>query len=402
LIKSKAAKPTTIRNHNRSLVLQIIEREGRIFRADLAKLTRMSEPTVSAIIGDFLQKKLVKDSGLGESTSGRRPFMIEFNPGVGYVVGIDAGGTNIKLGISDLGGNFIFKKRFPSKMIGTGEAAIAGLADLILRTIAESKVKPAQIFGIGLAVPGITDPEQGTVAYSPAFQWHEIAVRPMLFQKLHLPVFIENDVNSAALAEKCWGVAKSFQDFVFISLGTGIGAGLILNGELHRGYQYAAGEIGYTIVDIHWLKHQETAGRLSFGCLESMAAAAGIVRRAKELGFTKAVTATKEKTATMVTEDVFDAAKQGEPIALQVIEEITDYLAAGIINIALIVSPQAVVLGGGIAGAGEILRDMLQRKVNAVSPIKPEILLSAMHADAGLIGAASLAVRKAKQRLIED
>jgi glucokinase len=257
-------------------------------------------------------------------------------------------------------------------------------------------MKPEQILGVGLAVPGITDPEQGMVAYSPAFQWHEIAVQTRLSQKLDLPVFIENDVNASALAEKFWGVAKTFQDFVFISIGTGIGAGLILNGELHRGYQYAAGEIGYTIVDINWLKNQEIPGRLSFGCLESLAAAAGIVERARELGFAKM------KQEDISAEAVFEAARQGEPLAVRVIEEMTDYLAAGIINIALIVSPQAVILGGGVAGAGDILLDMLRRKIYAASPIKPELLLSSMPADAGLTGAASLAVRKAKQKLIEN
>jgi glucokinase len=397
LIKSKAAKPVTIRNHNRSLILQTIEKKGRIFRADLAKLTQISEPTVSAIIENLLQKKLVRESGLGESKSGRKPVMIQFNPKAGFVIGIDAGGTYIKMGIADLGGRFIFKRRFLSNTIGLGETAIAGLANLVMQIIEESKIKPERILGLGLSVPGIADPEKGIVSFAPVFQWHEISISKILSQKLGMPVSIENDVNSAALAEKQWGVAQDFQDFVFVNIDTGIGAGLILNNELHGGYLNAAGEIGYTIVDISWLKHQANPESLTFGCLESLAGASGIVKRAQTLGFIKESDQPEE----LSVEEIFSAANQGDPIALKVVDEITDYLAVGMINAALIVSPQAIVLGGGIAGAGTILMESLQKKINAVSPIKPQILLSSMNTDAGLIGAASLAVRKAKQRLIE-
>jgi glucokinase len=401
LIKSKPAKQTTIRNHNRNLVLQTIEKEGRVFRADLAKMTRISEPTISSIIEDFLQKGLVRELGLGESTSGRRPVMIEFNPSAGYVIGIDAGGTNIKIGVADLGGQFIFKKRYSSKNVGSGETAITGLANLVLQVIEESKVKPEQILSVGLSVPGIVDPEKGTVSFAPAFQWHNHPVLQILSEQLGLPISIENDVNAAALAEKQWGVAKNFHDFVFISIGTGLGAGLVLNDELHRGYLNAAGEIGYTIVDINWIRRKENPENLSFGCLESLAAALGVIKRARELGFIKGGRQ-KEDREDFSTEDIFYAAKQGDPVAVQVIDEMTDYLAAGIINIALIVSPQAVVLGGGVAEAGKALLEPLREKISISSPIKPLILLSSMHADAGLIGSASLAVRKAKQNMIEN
>ncbi len=401
MLPTSPARQVTIRNHNRNLVLQVIEKKGQIFRADLSKITRISEPTISGIVESFIQKGLVRELGFGESLGGRKPVLIEFNPRVGYVVGIDAGGTDIKLGISDLGGKFVFKKNFRSRDIGAREAAVSELADLILQIIEESHLEKTKILGVGLSVPAITDPEKGMVSFAPAFQWHNIPLGPMLSQRLGLAVSIENDVNAAALAEKQWGIAKDFHDFVFISIGTGIGAGLILNGELHRGYHYAAGEIGYTIVDVDWVRRQENPENLLFGCLESIAAAPGIIKRAKALGFRK--TAAEERdNIEFSAEDIFHSARNGDPIALQVLDEVTDYLAAGVINIALVVSPQAIILGGGVAEAGNVLLEPLRTKIQMVSPIKPQILLSSKHSDAGLIGAASLAVLKAKQDLIKD
>ena len=308
------------------------------------------------------------------------------------VAAIDVGGTNLKMGLSDLAGKFVFIRKLPAREMGTGRAAVPRLANLARQMIQESGLPPGSITGIGLVVPGVTDPELGMVSLAPAFGWQNLPIRDLLRDELGTPVYVENDVNAAALAEKRWGVGREFHDFVFLSLGTGIGAGIILNGQLYRGHLHAAGEVGNVIIDFRWLKQEHDRSDLGFGCLESLAGALGIIRRAEELGgIGKWHHGAIEHTA----EDVFDAARAGEPVASRVLEEVTDYLAVGIVNIAVLISPEAVVLGGGVARAGETLLAPLRAKVARWSPVQPIILQSSFHAEPGLVGAASLAASHA-------
>ncbi len=308
------------------------------------------------------------------------------------VAGIDVGGTNVKMGLSDLAGNFVFRKTVPSRIMGTGDAAVPRLAGLARQMIRESGLPPGRIRGIGLVVPGVTDPELGVVSLAPAFGWEGLPIRDLLQSELCRPVYVENDVNAAALAEKQWGVGREFRDFVFLSLGTGIGAGIVLNGQLHRGHLHAAGEVGNAIVDLNWIKRRGDQPDMGFGCLESLAGAPGIVSRAEELGgISRWQCLAAERTA----EDIFDAARAGERVAVQVLDEVTDYLAVGIVNIAAIISPEAVVVGGGVARAGETLLAPLRAKVARWSPVRPSILQTSFHTEPGLAGAASLAASHA-------
>jgi Transcriptional regulator/sugar kinase len=401
LFKGKVANPSSIGFHNRDLVLQIIEKKGQVSRAELAKLTHLSEPTISAIIEGFLQKDLVREMGPGASVGGRKPVIIEFNPGVGYVIGIDAGGTWTKIGISDFGGKFILKEKISSKELGLGEKAVFELAKRVNQVIEKCGMEKKKILGVGIAVPGIADQDKGMVSFSPVFQWHGFPLVKMFFSELDLPVFIENDLNASAIAEKQWGLAQEYQDFVFLGVSRGIGAGLILNSELYHGHFYAAGEVGYMILGTDCLKQKESPEDLALGRLESMVAEAGVVKRAKELGFTiKKEEKFRDNIMGFSAEDVVKAARDNNEIALQVLDEITDYLASAIINITLVVNPQAVVIGSSIEGAGEILAELLRNKTASSFLVKPLILPSSMGTDAGLIGAASLAAQNIKQTLI--
>lgn len=320
--------------------------------------------------------------------------MIEFNPEAGFVVGVDAGGTNIKMGISDLNGRFRHKCKVPTRDLGFGAEAVPGIAGAVRELIAESGVPQEKVLAVGVAVPGVVDPETGEVSLSPQMGWDKIPLGKLLYEELAIPVVVENDVNAAALAEKHWGVGQDMNDFVFIAIGTGIGGGVIINGELYRGYSYAAGEVGYTITDLSWMKRENSEG---FGCLETFAAAQGILKRAIELWGTRAGGGAA---APATVEEVFDLARAGDEVAKRVVEEVADHLAAGIINISVVLNPQAVVIGGGIANAGDVLLDPVKERLQRISPIRPQLLLSKMRADTGLIGAASIACRAAKQNLL--
>ncbi|NPV53379.1 MAG: ROK family transcriptional regulator [Firmicutes bacterium] len=394
MVKLEPGTPATIRDNNRYLVLQVIERQGPVSRAELSRITQISEPTIYSIIDHLISKGLVREVGMGQSTGGRKPIMIEFNPEAGLVVGVDAGGTNIKMGISDLGGRFQHTRKIPTKELGFGAEVVPGIARAVRGLMAESGIPQEKVLAVGVAVPGVVHPETGEVSLSPQMGWVSIPFRRLLYEELAIPVVVENDVNAAALAEKHWGAGQDMSDFVFIAIGTGVGGGVIINGELYRGYSYAAGEVGYTITNLSWMKRESSEG---FGCLETFTAAHGILKRAAELWGTRAGGG---ETAPATVEEVFELARAGDEIARGLVEEVADHLAAGIINISVVLSPQAVVIGGGIANAGDVLLQPVKERLQRISPIRPQILLSKMGADTGLIGAASIACRTAKQGLL--
>lgn len=383
------ADQSTVRNENEKLVLHLIEQKGPLSRAELVKLTNISAPTISSIVEEFTDKGLINELEPGASSGGRKPIPLEFNSSLGYVIGIDVGGTNIEIGVADLKGDVKIRTTFSSKEIGKGEKAVDGLAKLANKIIKDSNINKKTILSCCIVVPGITNVKTGGVSLAPAYNWHNYPIKNLLTQKIGKPVYVENDVNAAAFVEKTMGKGKIYSDFIFISVGTGIGAGLIINNRLHRGYNYAAGEIGYIVVDIDWIKEQKNLKvNKNFGCLESLASASAIVNKAKQLNF--------KKNKIVSARDVIESAKNGNSKANQILDEITDYLASGIINASLVVSPQAVFLGGGIFEAGEIILRPIRKKVEKYSPLDIKIFASSFGQEASIKGAMSIAAYKAK------
>jgi len=253
-----------MRDINRSMVLETMEKEGHISRADISRLTKISSPTVSLIVEHFLNKGIVKEKGMGESSGGRKPTLIELNPNAGFVIGVDLGGTNMKLVLANLGGRIVKKVKGPTIHPSSNNKILNRLKGLIHSIIDDSNVDRDLILAIGIGVSGVTD-ESGRVSFAPALGWEDLPVRDLLREEFKIPVIVENDVNTAALGEKLFGVGRTVENFVFVAIGTGVGAGIIINGELYKGFASAAGEVGYLVMDNKYLKDY----RKGFGCLES-------------------------------------------------------------------------------------------------------------------------------------
>ena len=323
MARLKPGTPETIRTTNRYLALDTIEKQGPMSRAELSRITQISEPTIYSIIDYFISKDAVVEVGMGKSTGGRRPILLKFNPEAGFVVGIAIGGTNVKMSVSDLGTGLRHKHLIPMKNLGFGEDAISGIAEAVRRLISESGISKEKFLSVGVAVPGVVDPNTGELSLAPQIGWDKIAIGRRLHGELGMPVCVERNVNAAALAEMQWGVGREgIEDFVFISISTGIGAAIVSGGELYRGHSNSAGEIGYMITDLSWLKREKPEG---FGCLETFADTQGVLRMMSEQW---QAGGRDVSSAPQTVEEVFNLAKTGDEVALRVVEKVADHLAA--------------------------------------------------------------------------
>lgn len=395
----------SVRRHNLNLLLETIESQGPISRAGLSRVTGLSQPTVGAAIDVLVRSGLVRPVGTGESSGGRPPIMLEFNATHGFVVGIDLGGTNIKVGLTDLRGRVLcrIEEPTPKRQNGSPSAVTDAIFAAVQRAVDEAEVGWDRVLAIGVGAPGVTDPNTGTVSLAPAVGWEKAPVRRLLSERFRIPVRVDNDVNAAAMAEQAFGYGREYPNFVFVAIGTGIGAGVVINSQLYRGATYAAGELGYMVIDHSW----NPADVRDFGCLESMAAAPAIARWAQQVlpggmlegaGMSSSCATDTATVPASGPEALFKAAEQGYEPAKQAVAKIAGYLAAALTNVAVLLDPHAIILGGGISQAGDALLNPVMERMRQLSPVVPVLRFSALGADAGLLGAAALGICEVKER----
>lgn len=379
-----------VRQHNLELLLRLIETEGPISRPALSRLSGLSQPTVFAAVEGLVGTGLIRDQGPGDSTGGRRPTLLQFNAGVGYGIGVDLGGTSLKVGLTDLAGRIIHRLDEPTPR-PSGAQVTEALIAAVNRLVDQAGVSWQDVLGLGVGAPGATDRETGLVNLAPAVGWDRTPVKQVLTERFQRPCRVENDVNAAALAELIFGRGREFGDFVFVAIGTGIGAGIVIDGQLHRGRHNAAGEVGYLVIDHGW-RPEAVDG---FGCFESLAAAPAIARLARA-----AVPELAHGGPAGEVEALFELAQRGNAAAQRTVDVVARYMGAALTNLVVTLDPNAIVLGGGVSRAGDVLVEPVRRTLKELSPVVPEVLVSSLGADAGLLGAAALAVEAAKERLL--
>lgn len=388
-----AAIPANLREANRKKIFELLRMEGILSRAEIARLTGISVPTVSAAIRFFIEKGLAEEIGEseGQGRLGRKPIMVRFNPDAAYALGIDLGGHSIDVGVVNLAGEL--KGQISRPCAGGVIAAkdldfIPELIEDLLRRLGLSRQR---ILGVGVGMPGVTDPNAGTVRLAPQLGLDSLEAQvPYLRESLHLrtglPICLENDVNAAALGEQRARGKDCPLHFAFVSVGVGIGAGLIFDGRLYRGSHNASGEIGYMIVN-----GLRTSAPDGFGGLERIASCAATVERAKALGWIAKKTA---KSADCLVEEVRqlgEEAEMGLEPARSVLLETAEHLALALVNMVSVYDPALVVLGGVILEAGPWFLARLQEKFERLSPIPIPIEPSRNGSRAGLVGAAEVA-----------
>ncbi|MGH4051312.1 MAG: ROK family protein [Clostridium sp.] len=310
-------------------------------------------------------------------------------------IGIDLGGTNIAVGIVDETGTIKFEKSCETKKEREPHEVIEDMIALVLNILDESNVQLKEIKAIGIGIPGLAD-ENGNVIFCVNLGWRNVPLREMLEKALHKPIYIDNDATVAALAEYESGSMKNCKSGLMLTLGTGIGGGIILNGEVYSGFNGVGSELGHIVIGENF--YNCNCGRN--GCLETFASSTAIIKHTKKLinDMNEDTIILEKAKGTINNIDakiIFDSARESDKIANLAVDRLVKYLSIGIINIINFIDPEIISLGGGVAGAGQYLLDKVIKEVNANKyyedlPIS-KIVLAKLGNKAGIIGAAMIA-----------
>ncbi|HGA1493869.1 TPA: ROK family glucokinase [Streptococcus suis] len=315
------------------------------------------------------------------------------------IIGIDLGGTSVKLAILTTEGEIQEKWSIKTNILDEGSHIVPDIIDSIKHRFESHGLTKDDFLGVGMGSPGVVDSEAGTVIGAYNLNWKTLQLVKEQFETaLGLPFFIDNDANVAALGEQWVGAGNNNPNVVFMTLGTGVGGGVIAAGNLIRGVKGAGGELGHITVDFE-APFDCTCGKK--GCLETVASATGIVNLSRRYADQYAGDAKLKQMIDdgqdVTAKDVFDLAKEGDDLALIVYRHFSEYLGVACANIAAVLNPAYIVLGGGVSAAGEFLLDGV-RKVfaeNSFPQIKEstQIVLATRGNDAGVLGAASLVLK---------
>lgn len=306
-----------------------------------------------------------------------------------YVFGIDVGGTTVKCGLFTADGTVLDKWEIGTNKENNGASVLSDIADTIDKKLSEKNIEKSAVLGVGIGVPGPVK-NDGTVLKCVNLGWGVFNVNEEMSKLVGLPVAAGNDANVAALGEMWKGGGKGYRDVVMVTLGTGVGGGIILDGKIWAGSNGAGGELGHMIVNP---EETDVCGCGGHGHLEQYASATGIVRMAKkELEANDAPTSLRDYEK-LYAKTIFDEAKAGDAVALALVDKLCAILAGALTHVAATVDPQVFVIGGGVSKAGEILTEGLKKHYNQnlLSALyNKEFRLATLGNDAGIYGSAKL------------
>ncbi len=307
-----------------------------------------------------------------------------------YVFGVDVGGTTIKMGLFDISGEVLEKWEIPTRTEDKGANILPDIGECVLKKMQQKGITKEQVSGIGIGVPGPVD-GKGIVHKCANLGWGEFNVNEKLSEITGLMVKAGNDANVAALGEMWKGGGRGYSSLVMVTLGTGVGGGVIIDGQIMTGSVGAGGEIGHIHVQDD---EPESCGCGNHGCLEQYASATGVVRLAnRELESNTDETVLVKDSCS--AKDVWDAVKTGDKVAVRVAEKFGKYLGEGLACIASVMDPEAFVIGGGVSKAGDVLIDYIEKYYMPVvfhSGRNVKFVMATLGNDAGIYGAAKLVV----------
>ncbi len=391
------------RSASREVALDLIRRSpGGLARSELAALLQVSRSAVTAIVDDLLERGLLREGTYRPSRGGRRAVPLQINCSVGTLLGVDIGATHISMILTDLGAHVLAEVEAPWA-IGQGpEACLHRLAEMVADLLEKPKDGHPYPCAAGVGVPGPVVADRGLVVAPPIMPgWDGFPIRQRLEDLWGLPVSLHNDAELGALGEWSFGAGRGVQDMVYIKVGTGIGAGLLLNGRIYRGVTGTAGEIGHITI-------QQDGPRCSCGnrgCLEAMAGGLAIAEQAiaavRRGEATALATHTPPESLTAL--DVAEAAKRGDHLSQRILRNAGLLIGTAIATVVNLFNPSLVVLGGGVAQVGDLLlepvRETVERRSLRASARDVRIQAAMLGRRSSAMGAIALAQACALRRL---
>ena len=390
------ARPAQLREANHRLLLKLLRAHSPCSKADLARWSGLTAPTVSLGVAHLVGLGLVEEMGDGISSGGRPPAILRFNARHGYVAAADIGGTRVRMMLADLNGNPVAQWDAHIAESQKTPRGVVGLVQHGLEVMVAQAGVDGKVLHITAGAPGITDVDRGVVLAAPNLSgWNDVPLRTLLERQLGIPAGVENDTNLAAVGEHAEGMARGIDDFVFIAMGTGVGAGIFLRGALHHGATWSAGEIGYFAVS--GMPRQRLQMRET-GQLERITGGLGIEAQWKEL-LRKERRAGREELNALRAPQIFDLAEAGDARAEEILQNTGRLLAKALSTVALLYNPELIVLGGGVGAHPALCRvttHYLQQNDFAI----PTVRSSALSTQAQLFGAVSLSLAAIDAKLL--
>jgi glucokinase len=396
-LRSIPTRPSDLRQANARGLLKLLRAHNPCSKADLVRYSGLSAPTVSSGIGRLEELGLVKLIGDGKSNGGRPPGMLRFNTTYGYVAAVDIGGTRLRMMLTDLDGAVVSRW---SVLLGAKQKTPEGVCRLVaegLETLCgQSQTPLGKVLHLVAGAPGITNVTEGVILTAPNLErWEDVPLRALLEEQTGIACTVENDTNLAALGEHWRGVAQGVDNFFFIALGTGIGAGIFLGGQLCHGAHWSAGEIGYFGVNG---KERGPIRTHKTGQLEQIIGGGGIQEEWLRILRESASPVERGLTSLKATQ-VFDLASEGDSRAIDLIHSVAQTLANSITDISLLLNPDMVVLGGGVGAHPSLCQEtdkLLQRQEFA----RPVLRSSGLGTEAQLYGAIAAGLKQAENRFL--
>lgn len=380
---------SVVRVMNERVVFDRIREIGSVSRPQLAADTGLSKPTVSLALGDLERVGLVRPIGQRTGNAGRAPQLYAIRPEAGWVVAVDVGRSWVRLALANLAGEVVLRRDERTRARSAG-ALVARLTETAQALVSDAGITYDDVTYTVIGSPGVYDPAKAALRFAPnLLGWDRPGVVRSLHEALGSDLAIENDIDLAALGEQEYGLGSSLRDFVFVSVGTGVGMGIVVQGRLYRGARGAAGEISFLPVAEDGAPESDRSTH-QHGVLESAAAADAVVAAARQAGMSGRVTARK----------VFDAARAGNRTALRVVTHEAHQISRALAAVVAVLDPELVVLGGGIGRNGDLLIEPVREHLRELVPLEPPpIEVSSLRSDAVVMGALATGLATARDLL---
>lgn len=351
------------RYYNKRVSLDLIRfTAGGISRADLARHLAITRSAVTSIVNDLISAGIVREAEDGPATGGRRPILLELNPQRGKFVGIDIGATHVGFLVTDFACRVLYEMERSFDISTAPDLGLRQIDQYLKEVLAELSMQLSEVLAIGVGIPGPVVADRGLVISPPLMPgWDNYPIRDQLEQMWRVPVSLNNDAELGALGEWAYGAGRGERHLAYIKVGSGIGAGLLIDGKIFRGATGSAGEIGHTTIR----EDGPLCSCGNHGCLETLAGGRAIARQASEAvqSGKRTMMASIDPIHKITARDVADAARRGDLVAQQIMKDAGTYLGIAIASLVNLFNPNIIVVGGGIAQMGDLLLQPVRQVV---------------------------------------
>jgi len=383
-----------VRQINLSIVLNCLRDAAPLSRASLAEITGLNKTTVSSLVRELLDRRFVREIGLERSGGGRPAVLLELNPHAGCIIGMEIGVDFIYAILTDFNAKILWRRKEETNPAEGQDVILDKALEIARQAFEAGRATNTPLLGIGIGVPGLVDVSTGELLFAPNLRWYNVPLRDIFAREFDVPIFVDNDANASALAERLFGAARHTNNFIYLKVGVGLGGGIVLDGKLFGGVGGYAGEFGHmTIAD-----DGELCNCGNRGCWETLVSQNAVIKRVR-----RAIEAGAESRVEQLVEGhlerisipiIIQAAEEGDEVARRALEETGVYLGIGIANLINVFNPDLVVFGGILALASDYLLPAIRRTVAERALAWPrrmaEVKVSAHGFDACVMGGVAL------------